>query len=264
MNPTAIEIDHLERIERGPEAWRLATAAYDALLDLLASLSPEDWERPTVCAPWSVADMVRHLLGAAEAHASFPELLRQQAWSVRHRDEYDGNALDAWTGLHVRRHAEVGPDALLARLRDLAPRAVHARSRFPALVGRIPVPVDATGNTPAGSPARVTLGDLNTVIYTRDTWLHRIDIARAVGAEPSIDPDVDGRIVEDVVVEWAHRHGAPFRLALTGAAGGVYAQGTDGPRIELDAVAFAWILSGRGDPDPRSPGARLLSTRVLF
>jgi uncharacterized protein (TIGR03083 family) len=264
MDTTGTDIDRLERIERGPEAWRLATAAYDALLDLLTSLSPEDWERPTVCEPWSVADTVRHLLGAGEAHASFPELLRQQAWAMRHRREYDGNALDAWTGLHVRRHAELDPDALLARLRDIAPRAVHARSRFPTLLGRIPVPVDATGNTPAGSPARVTLGDLNTVIYTRDTWLHRIDIARAVGRTPSVDADVDGRIVEDVVIEWAHRHGAPFRLTLTGAAGGVYAQGTDGPDIELDAVAFAWILSGRGEPDPRTPGAGLLSTRVLF
>ncbi|MEX2551369.1 MAG: maleylpyruvate isomerase family mycothiol-dependent enzyme [Nitriliruptoraceae bacterium] len=264
MNPSATDIDHLERIDRSPEAWRLATAAYDALLDLLTSLSPEEWERPTVCEPWSVADMVRHLLGAAEAHASIPEFLRQQVWAMGHKGEYDGNALDAWTGLHIRRHADVEPDALLARLRDVAPRAVRARSRFPALPGRIPVPVDATGNTATGSPDRVTLGELNTVIFTRDTWLHRIDIARAVDREPNIDPDIDSRIVEDVVIEWAHRHGAPFRLTLTGPAGGDYAQGADGPEMELDAVRFAWILSGRDDPAPNAPGAELLTARVLF
>ena len=33
-----------------------------ALLSLLRSLSPEDWERPTVCASWSVKDVVAHLL----------------------------------------------------------------------------------------------------------------------------------------------------------------------------------------------------------
>lgn len=264
MNPTATEIDQLERIDRGPEAWRLATAAYDALLDLLTSMSAEEWERPTVCEPWTVADMVRHLLGAAEAHASIPEFIRQQVWAMRHKDEYDDNALDAWTGLHIRRHADLEPDALVARLRDIAPRAVRARSRFPALLGRIPVPVDKTGNTPAGSPARITLGELNTVTFTRDTWLHRIDIARAIDREPDLDPDVDRRIVEDVVIEWAHRHGAPFRLTLTGKAGGNYTQGTNGPHIELDAVRFAWILSGRGDPAPDAPGAQLLATRVLF
>ncbi|MFP4513206.1 MAG: maleylpyruvate isomerase family mycothiol-dependent enzyme [Acidimicrobiales bacterium] len=264
MNRAATTIDRLERIDRGPEAWRLATAAYDALLDQLGSLSPEEWERPTVCEPWTVADMVRHLLGAAEAHASIPAFIRQQMWATRHKGEYDGNALDAWTGLHIRRHADLEPDELLARLRDIAPRAVRARSRFPALLGRIPVPVDASGNMPAGSPARITLGELNTVTFTRDTWLHRIDIARAVGREPNIDPDVDARIVEDVVIEWAHRHEAPFQLTLTGKAGGDYAQGTDGPEIELDAVSFAWILSGRDDPAPDAPGADLLTTRVLF
>lgn len=264
MNRAATTIDRLERIDRGPEAWRLATAAYDALLDQLMSLSPEEWGRPTVCEPWTVADMVRHLLGAAEAHASIPEMLRQQAWAMRHKGEYDRNALDAWTGLHIRKHADLEPDALLARLRDIAPRAVRARSRFPSLLGRIPVPVDASGNTPPGTPGRVTLGELNTVIFTRDAWLHRVDIARAIDREPNIDPEVDGRIVEDVVIEWAQRHGAPFRLTLTGKAGGDYAQGSDGPEIELDALSFAWIVSGRDDPAPDTPGVELLTTRVLF
>jgi uncharacterized protein (TIGR03083 family) len=35
----------------------------DALLELLASLSPEDWHRPTACAGWTVKDVALHLLG---------------------------------------------------------------------------------------------------------------------------------------------------------------------------------------------------------
>ena len=35
----------------------------DALLELLTGLSPEDWQRPTVCAGWSVKDIAAHLLG---------------------------------------------------------------------------------------------------------------------------------------------------------------------------------------------------------
>src|SRR5215218_10219848 len=32
------------------------------LLDLLGSLSPEDWHRPTVCSAWCVKDIASHLL----------------------------------------------------------------------------------------------------------------------------------------------------------------------------------------------------------
>ncbi|MGH2541280.1 MAG: maleylpyruvate isomerase family mycothiol-dependent enzyme, partial [Ardenticatenaceae bacterium] len=35
----------------------------DALLALLDGLTPEEWERPTVCAGWSVRDVALHLLG---------------------------------------------------------------------------------------------------------------------------------------------------------------------------------------------------------
>jgi uncharacterized protein (TIGR03083 family) len=35
----------------------------DALLDLLTSLPPDDWQQPTVCAGWTVKDIAQHLLG---------------------------------------------------------------------------------------------------------------------------------------------------------------------------------------------------------
>ncbi len=258
------DVDRIERIQRGAEAWHLATAAYDAVIEQLEDLAPDEWERPTVCEPWTVTDMVRHLVGAAESYASVPEGLRQQIWAIRHKSEFDGSALDAWTDLHVREHAGLGPRALLALLRETAPGAVRGRSRLPALLGRIRLPVDETGSVPEGSPQRVSLGELNTVIYTRDVWLHRIDIARATGREPRLDPDIDGRIIEDVVVEWAGRHRAPFHLTLTGEAGGAYTSASGGPEIRLEAVDFAWILSGRGQPPPDTRGAELLRTRVLF
>lgn len=36
----------------------------EGLLAVLSGLSPEDWERPTVCEPWSVREVALHLLGA--------------------------------------------------------------------------------------------------------------------------------------------------------------------------------------------------------
>lgn len=35
------------------------------LLDLLRSLSPEDWNRPTVCSAWSIKDIAAHLLDSS-------------------------------------------------------------------------------------------------------------------------------------------------------------------------------------------------------
>jgi hypothetical protein len=90
----------------------------------------------------------------------------------------------------------------------------------------------------------VDLGFLSDVIMTRDPWMHRADLAQATGAPMALTADHDGVLVDDVVREWAARHGRPFTLRLTGPAGGSW--GSDGPALELDAVEFCRAISGRG------------------
>jgi hypothetical protein len=102
------------------------------------------------------------------------------------------------------------------------------------------------------------MGYLSDIIHTRDPWIHRIDISRAVGHEPVLTADHDGRIVADVVADWARRHGKPFMLTLSGPAGGTYVAGNDGDDIHLDAVEFCRMLSGR------EQASGLLATRVIF
>ena len=102
---------------------------------------------------------------------------------------------------------------------------------------------------PNGTIETWQLGYLLDVILIRDPWMHRVDISRAVGRPMVSTADHDGRIVADVVAEWAGRHGQPFTLLLTGAAGGSYVQGTGGPDLELDAVEFCRILSRRAVGD---------------
>ena len=92
------------------------------------------------------------------------------------------------------------------------------------------------------------LGYLIDVIYLRDVWMHRVDTARATGAELVLTPDHDGRIVADVVAEWARRHGQPFTLELTGPAGGAFTAGGGGEPTVIDAVEFCCLLAGRGEP----------------
>lgn len=256
--PEAVDVAAIRRIRRDTDAREVALAAYDRLLALLEELSPGDWQRSTECAPWSVSDMVGHLLGAAEANASFPTLLRQQLHGFRHRSRFGGNALDAANDLQVRDHADLTPDERVEELRRLAPLAVEGRMRLPGLLRRIDVPLDAGGSAAPGTPTRLNLGHLMDAVFTRDVWLHRIDIARATDRPVDTDSDVDRRIVEDIVAEWAGRHGEAFELVLHGPAGGRFRQGTAGVRLEDDAVGFCRALSGR------APAEGLLRTRVLF
>ncbi len=254
---TATDVATVTRITRGTDAREVALAAYEQLLGLLRRLEPADWDAPTDCDAWHVADMVRHLAGAAKGCASVPELVRQQAWGALHARQYDGNALDATNDLQVQDHAHLSPGQLVRALRERAPRAVAGRLRTPGLVRRVDVTVDDSGSS-VGMPTRLNLGHLMDVVYTRDVWLHSVDIERATGVTVDRGRHPDARILEDVVAEWAGRHGQPFELTLTGPAGGRFRQGSGGPQLELDAIEFARTISGR------AAGDGLLATLVWF
>lgn len=251
-------IDTIARITRDGDAERLATAAYDQLLDLLDDLSVEEWDAPTECPGWTVADTVGHLIGSAKSFASVREQVRQQVWGLRHRSDFDGNSMDAYNALQVEDHRDLAPAERVAMLRAVAGPAVRGRMRIPAALRRISGPVAPGGSTAPGMPARETLGHLVDVVITRDVWTHRVDIARATGRDLRLDPATDGAIVADVVADWAERHGQPFELTLTGPAGGTFVQGDGGERLELDAVELCRVLSGRAEGDG------LLAVRVLF
>ncbi len=235
------------------EAMVLAAAEFDAVVDLLRSLGPSDWSRQTVCELWDVRAMAGHMLGMAEAQASIRQFIHDARSAAKRKS---GAMIDEMTATQVRERAQLTTSQLLDRFTAAAPRAVRARRRAPALV-RSAVRLK---QDPPFDTERWSYGFLVDTIFTRDPWIHRGDICRATGREMALAPDHDGRIVEDVVAEWAHRHGKPFTLTLTGPAGGAWrsGSGSGGEAIERDAVEFCWILAGR------APGTGLLSTRVPF
>lgn len=240
-----------------PTAMRLARGEYDRFTTQLRQLSPRDWARPTSCPDWDVHAMACHVLGMAEFAASVPEQLRQ----LRAARRAGGLFVDALTSLQVDKHIGRTPEDVVARLSEVGPKAAAGRRRTPALVRRIPLadqPVDERGCVTESW----TVGYLTDVILTRDTWTHRGDIAGAVDRPLALSPEHDGVLVADVVAEWAARHGQPCTLTLTGPAGGRWElngnAGGDAASLELDAVEFCRILSGRG------AGAGLLATRVPF
>lgn len=260
MTMTAVrDVAEVTRITRDSDARPIALAVYGQLLDLLDRLSEDDWRRVVPdCPAWTVADCVGHMVGAAHGHASLLQLARQMAWARRHRDEFDGNEIDALSALQVRDHADDTPAERVAALRRLAPRAVAGRMRTPGVVRARTIPVAQSGSLGPGAPPSLRLGHLMDAVLTRDVWMHRLDIARATERPLVLDQDADRRVVEDVVAEWAERHGQPFRLTLTGPAGGLFRSGSGGADLEHDAATFCRLVSGRGT------GEGLLATHVLF
>lgn len=227
----------------------LATTEYARLDDLLRALAPGDWAAPTDCVEWDVRAMVAHLVGAAEGNARVVEGVRQ---AMVGRRRYRRDVLvDSINMLQIAERADRSPAELVEDLRDAGRRGVAARRRIPGLVRGIVVPM----GPPLGTKP---VGYLMDRIYTRDAWMHRIDIARATGHDLVVTPDHDGVLVADLVAEWATLHEQPFELVLTGPAGLRRARGSGGERIEIDAIEFARAAAGR------LPAEGLLGTIVPF
>ena len=230
--------------------WMAAAAEEYRRLDvLLRDLGPDDWAAPTDCPGWDVRAMVAHLVGAAESNASVRELLRQARLARALGRE--GDLVDRINEVQVREREGRAPADLVADLAAAGARGLRARRRLPGPVRAVRLPF----GPPLGTRP---LGYLMGRIYTRDTWMHRIDIARATGAPLQLDADHDGRLVADVVAEWAVVHGAPYDLELTGPAGGQWCRGADGERLVLDAVELVRTLAGR------ERGTGLLAHTVPF
>ena len=234
------------------EAMRLAAAEYDRLLVLADDLGADDWAQPADCAGWDVRAVLGHLLGMLELQADPEERARQIKTAAETAARTGGLRLDAMTALQVREHAHLSTDELKRALHQAAPAGLAARRATTAGQRAAAYSPGLPGEGPW------TVGYLFDVIHTRDPWMHRIDICRATGRKAVLSAGHDGRILADEVADWASRHGPPFTRTLTGPAGGSFCAGESGPELELDAVEFARILSGRG----RAPG--LLATAVPF
>lgn len=224
----------------------------DRTLSLLQSLSDAEWAARTDCPDWDVHHMYLHVLGACEAAVSMREQLHQMRSAKAYQRSHGGPLEAGLSATQVADRKDLSPTELVERLREVAPHTVARRTSMPGLLRRgVQMKVDGP------VVERWSLGYLVDTIYLRDLWLHRVDACRATGRELQLDAAHDGVIVADVVAEWARRHGQPYRLELTGTAGGEFGDPTDGA-IRMDAVEFCRTVGGRGD------GTGLLATIVPF
>jgi uncharacterized protein (TIGR03083 family) len=235
------------------EAMALQATEFDRAIALLRTLDADQWSTPTVCPDWDVRQMWLHVLGASEAGASMRENMHQMRAGRGRRKDLGVSLEEGLSGVQVAERESLSPDDLLDRLERIAPKTIKGRARTPRPMRAMKLGVDAP------VVEKWALGYLIDIIYLRDAWMHRVDTTRATGTDLALTADHDGRIVADVVAEWARRHGQPFTLELTGTAGGVFAAdgGGDEP-IVLDAVEFCSVLAGRGE------ATGLLTTIVPF
>jgi uncharacterized protein (TIGR03083 family) len=248
QTPTGKRHARRSRFDRGA-AMQLAATEYERVADLLDQLTPEQWAAPTDCPDWDVRAMAGHMLGMMQMVASLPQTMRQQATAARQAKRHGGLMIDALTALQVEQNAALSPAQVAAEIRRLAPRAVRGRRRVPAFVRNRTMKDETDGWW--------TFGYLFDVILTRDPFMHRIDITRATGVTMSATADHEGVLVDDVVREWAERHGSPYRLELSGPAGGRWRVG-EGEQLAMDAFEFCRALGGR------APVTGLLTTQVPF
>jgi uncharacterized protein (TIGR03083 family) len=244
-----IEIDHVKPLE-DREIWRLARTEYTRMLAALRSLDGSEWQKQTDCAAWTVRDLLGHLVGAAEGFTSPLQFVHQYRHGARLIAEgrTDGKQpVDGANAVQVAERADLSVNELIDRYQALIEPTLRWRGRL----RRMPVRMRDTAGP-------FTFRQLFEVILSRDTWIHRVDIARATGKPFEETSGHDGRLIADLVRDWATRFVSPFQLRLTGAAGGDYRRGRGGDALELTTVEFGRLLSGRGKSDG------LLSHRVVF
>ncbi len=149
-------------------------AQHAELRAVLTDLRPEQWDAPTRCPGWSVADVVLHLAQAdevavASARGNIDAGARAAGWDLDalHSGRH---SMDALADLAVQSQRGAAPDALLARWSDVADAVVETlgamdpKEQVPWVVGTLPA---------------------RTLATTRlaECWIHTGDIAPAVGVE---------------------------------------------------------------------------------
>lgn len=228
------------------EAYRVALVELQKFLELIESLNEGDWSKPTACPLWDVRQVVAHLAGAAEGYLSFKDFRRQAASKeVKSYAAQGLKGIDATNQLQVDDRKDRTPAELIAEIREITPRAIFNRHNLPGWLRAVPAPIPGLG--------LVRVAYLTDEIYTRDMWMHRLDICRATGREMGLDPTHDGRVVALVVRDLALRKGKKLfgqavTFQLTGPAGGRWLTGNSresDATVEMDALDFTLLSAGR-------------------
>ena len=241
MTETSIDVTKIPRITHD-EATAITAVENRKFGEQLRSLGPGDWSASTDCERWDVRAMAAHVVGGAAGQISPREFVRQVRTGRPIVKEI--GAKYWWDGMNevqVRERERLGTDELIAEWDTNSEKARIARNKLPKPIGRLPL---LNLPAPVGRRPLTYLFDMG---FTRDVWAHRMDIAAATGHPMDLDATHDGRIIADIVAEWAGYFDEPFTLELTGPAGGTFTSGSGGETVQMDTLEFMTILAERAE-----------------
>ena len=193
--------------------------AIDDVQGTLATLTPDDWARPSVN-DLTVGELVGHLIGTQEVMAAELGLAASPT-----------NSTD---------HIESTRQAIIFGASSTPDEAATTFARASAVLTTHLDEVQRLGRVDA---------DLKLLLVVRvfELWTHDNDLRRAVGLE-RVEPDADRlwmmtRTVMPVVQGLG---GDGLRIVLTGAGGGVWpALGGETAEVVIDAVGFCRRVANR-------------------
>lgn len=111
------------------DTWELIATERLRAADFFSSLRGDDWDAPSLCANWSVRDVLAHIVVTAEA--GFVGFLSGMA--------RNGFRFNQMTDSDVRRHRSTGTDDLVDRLRTSATSRRHPPGPVAAMLMEIVV-----------------------------------------------------------------------------------------------------------------------------
>ncbi|GEM_PF-638663 len=251
LMPTSLQVGtHIPALKRA-EAMQMSAEELRRFIAFIETLADDDWNQPTACTLWTVKDIVSHQAAHVVSLTGFTNFVSQQSpFALRPYLKRGMSMLDAWNQSEVDKRRDHKPDDIITEIRSAAEKSLRGRNRIPAFLRAPNLPLP-------GLDQSRSLGYLFDVIYTRDMWMHRLDIHNAIGRVMPLDAGHDRRMVELIVRDLAYKavkglNGRAMELHLTSAAGGVFHIGANvapSATVELDVPAFASLTSGRENAD---------------
>jgi uncharacterized protein (TIGR03083 family) len=226
---------------------------------LAARLGGDDWSRPTTSGAWTVRDLVAHSCGQFQELARFDVLLRRLREAKRRYP--DRIALDGHNEVQIDDLRAVGDGELPARFARYGKAGARTVRWAPFFVRD----VGAQRFFPESVPDGTRMSYILDVLAARDTWMHRVEIARATGHPLTLDAHdraVVAQVMQELGAAW---DGPPVAIELTGEAGGTFTIGDGEPTATLRADAIEMMLHLSGRPAAGiDRSSTLADARVIF